>query len=373
VPFNQSTVLPHAGQNGDVPLFDQNPYFPGGVSGGYPVNVFDLPAPIAFRGVATDFRNSLVQKWNVAIQRELPWQSSFELAYVGNHQSHQLFQPDWNACPNYGTTDSSITCNSLRPTPYIGSISGTASFGYGNYAGLTAKYEKRYSKGLQFLASYTYGHALANTGTTLSGSSGFGIPDPRNYASGYSSAAWDIRHNFVLSGVYDLPFGRGKAWGSHMNRAADALLGNWQINGILTLHTGQPYTLNWSGCQGVWNICRPDLVPGKDPNAAPAGGRTPSEWFDTSAVQHATPLTGGNLGLQSNTAPSTELLDFSVFKDFRFTERWRLQFRTEITNLFNTPQFTTPDLNLSDANFGTITSTFSGSERHIQFSLRLMF
>ncbi|MCX6633412.1 MAG: TonB-dependent receptor, partial [Candidatus Solibacter sp.] len=280
VPFNQSTVLPHEGQLGNVGTFEQNPYFLGGVSGGYPVNVFNLPAPIAFRGVATNFRNGMVHKWNVAIQRELPKHSMFELAYVGNHQAHQLFQPDWNACPNLGTTNSAISCNTLRPTPYIGGISGTASFGKGNYHGMTARFEKRYSQGLSFLASYTFGHALADTGTTLSGSTGFGTPNPRNYGSGYSSAAWDIRHNFTSSFGYDIPFGRGKKFGSTMNKAANAVAGNWQVNGILTLHTGNPFTIRWNGCQGVWNACQPDVVAGKNPQAAPAAGRSPDHYFD---------------------------------------------------------------------------------------------
>src|SRR5258708_18848007 len=105
---------------------------------------------------------------------------------------------------------------------------------------MTAKLERSYSNGLQYLAAYTFGHALANTGTTLSGSTGFGIPNPRDYASGYSTAAWDIRHNFTTSFLYELPFGRGKTLGANMNRVANAALGNWQLNGIIVMHTGAP-------------------------------------------------------------------------------------------------------------------------------------
>lgn len=369
VPFNQSTDLARAADN---PIFEVNRFFPGGLHGGFPSNVFSLPAPVSFRGVAVNFRNGMVHKWNLAVQQELPWQSAFEIAYVGNHQAKQLFQPDWNACPNMGTTDSTINCNRLRPTPYIGGISGTASFGYGKYNGMTAKWEKRYSGGLQSLVSYTYGKAYANTGTTLSGSTGFGIPDPRNYASGYSLAAWDLRHNFVGSFTYELPFGRGKKFGANMHRAVSAVAGNWQMNGILTLHTGPPYTLRWNGCQGVWNACRPDLS-GSEPDKAPSGGRNSEQWFDTSVVVRAAALTGGNFPLQAMTAPPTRTLDFSIFKDFPITERFRVQFRGEATNIANTPQFGTPSNNLQNANFGQITSTVAGSERHIQFQLRFQF
>lgn len=370
VPFNESPLLDRVA---GVDQFATNPFFAGGVSGGYPVNVFSLPAPIQFRGVSVDFRNSLVHKWNLAIQHELPWQMGLEVAYVGNHQAHQLFQPDPNACPNLGTTNSAINCNSLRPYPNISSISGTASFGYGNYEGLTSKLEKRFSRGLQFITTYTYGHALANTGTTLSGSNGFGIPDPRNYASGYSTAAWDLRHNFSSSFVWEVPFGKGKAYGGSMNRVFDAVAGNWQMNGVVVVHTGAPFTLRSNGCQGVWNACRPDLVSGKDPNAAPANGRTPDLWFDTSAVTAPAPLTGGNLGLQSNTSPPTRSADLGLFKNFPFTERWKIQFRAEAFNIANTAQFSTPDNNRQDKNFGQVTSSQPGTERHIQFSLRLQF
>ncbi len=377
VPFNESPNLGASQGGRTIGTFASNPFFPGGVSGGYPLNVFSLDAPVAFRGVAVDFRNSLVHKWSFGMQHELPWQTVLDVSYVGNHQSHQLFQPDPNACPNFGTTNSSITCNSLRPgfllNPNIGGISGTASFGYGNYHGMTAKLEKRYSQGLQFITAYTFGHALANTGTTLSGSDGFGIPDPRNYASGYSSAAWDIRHSFTSSINYDLPVGRGKAHGASMNPVMNSVLGGWRVNAILTLRTGVPYTLRSNGCQGVWNACRPDAVSGKDPNGAPSIGRSPDLWFDTGAVAAPASLTGGNLGLQSNYGPPTRNLDFSLFKDIRITERFGLQFRTESFNIANTPQFNVPNRNRQDRIFGQVTSSASGSERHIQFSLRLQF
>ncbi len=119
-----------------------------------------------------------------------------------------------------------------------------------------------------------------------------------------------------------IPFGRGKTYGSNMNRAADFVVGGWQMNGILSLHTGQPFTLNANGCQGIFGGCSPNVASGMNPNAAPSGGRTPAEWFNTAAVTAPGPLSEGNLGLQSNSAPPTRTLDFSLFKDFRFTERW---------------------------------------------------
>jgi Carboxypeptidase regulatory-like domain len=376
-PFNES---PQLNRPAGVGTFMPNPGFAngaavGGVSIGYPLNVFTTypVSSLQFRSIATDFRNPMVQKWNLAVQHQFAGNMALEVSYVGNHSSHQLLQPDPNACPNLGTLNTSINCNSLRRYSDIGGVSGTASFGFGNYDGMTVKFEKRMSNGLQFINSYTYGHALANSGTTLSGSGGNYTRDPTNYGTSYANASWDIRHNFTSGFSYDIPFGRGKSYGASLNRAMNTLLGNWQMNGILTLHTGQPYTVRATGCQGVWNGCSPNLVSGTDPNAAPANGRNPSQWFNTANFVAPASLTGGNLGLQTNYGPPVRTLDFSIFKNFAFTERFALQFRAEGTNVANTPQFSVPDLTLGDAKFGQVTSTQVGSERHFQFSLRLQF
>jgi hypothetical protein len=168
-----------------------------------------------------------------------------------------------------------------------------------------------------------------------------------------------------------------------MSKAANAVAGNWQLNGILTLHTGQPFTIDGSGCTGYWSACMPQLVTGQNPNAAPSGGRTPADWFNLAAFTIAPPLTEGNLGLQSNNGPPYKNLDFSVFKDFVMTERFKVQFRAEAFNLTNTPQFSTPNNSMNYTvdshgvvnlgSLGQITSTLTGTERHIQFALRLQF
>jgi len=389
-PFNESPILDRGTSQSPWAV---NQFFTGGLQAGYPSNVFTLPAPVSFRDLAQDFRNSLVHKWNLAIQHELPQQMALEVAYVGNHQAHGLLQPNPNSCPN--TPALSVNCTNLTPYPDIGSLFGTASFGFGNYAGMTAKLEKRFSSGLTFLTGYTYGHALADSATTLSGSSGLGTIDPMNYGSSYSSASWDIRQDFTTSLSYLVPFGKGKKYGSSLNNVTNAIVGNWQVNGVLTLHTGQPITIDGTNCQGQFGLCRPLLLSGMNPQSAPSGGRTPSEWFNIQAVSEAPPLSavasdpllaGGNLGLQSNTSPGTKNLDFSIFKDFVLTERFKVQFRAEAFNLFNTPEFNAPDLSLGDAvlnsagvptpgegNFGKITGTQSGTERHIQFALRFQF
>ncbi len=368
VPFNETVQLNRTGLDN----FQPNPFFSGpaggGVSNGFPSNVFGLDVPPAFRGISRNFRNSLVHKWNASVQRELPRNMAFELSYVGNHSAHGLIIWNPNDCPN--NPSGTYNCDSNSLIPALGGLSFVDSFGRGNYAGTTAKLDKRYSNGLTVTTSYTYGHALADTGTTLTGSGG--SKDRRNIGAGYASASWDIRHSVVGSVLYDLPFGKGKRY---LNGGGPLgyLIGNWQLNSVFTFRTGAPFTLGTNQCVGTFGTCQPDVVPGKDPKNAPAGGRRPEEWFDTSAVVNPTPGTPGTLGVQSNNRPGQRNVDLSLFKDFPLTERFKLQFRAESFNLANTPQWGLPDGSQGDSAFGQITSTQANTQRHVQFALRFMF
>jgi hypothetical protein len=366
VPFNSTVQLDRTG----LGIFDQNPFFTGGYSGGFATNVFSLDVPPAFRGITRNFRNPLVHKWNLAVQKELPHGMALELSYVGNHQAHGVQIWDPNDCPN--SPLGSYNCASNRIVPALGGLSFLDSFGFGNYHGFTTKLEKRLSGGLTFNSSYTYGHALANTGTTLTGSSNAGSKVRRDFGQGYASAAWDIRHNWVTNFIYDLPFGKGKRF-MNSGGVASRILGDWQMNSVLTFRTGPPVTLGTNACVGTFGTCQPDVVAGKDPKNAPAGGRRPEQWFDTTAVVAPKPGTPGNLGIQSNNVPGQRSVDLSLFKDFRFTERMKMQFRSEAFNIGNTAQWAQPNLTQGDPAFGTISGTQANSQRHVQFALRFMF
>jgi hypothetical protein len=395
VPFNETVTMSAAqGISSFIGISEPQctgcQFVPTGLVSGMPTNPFALNAGIKLLGVQPDFRNPLVHKWNAVVQRELPWDMALEIGYEGNHQAHQVTLGNTDPYTNLGTTNTSISSGTLQeiqpacPPPTCVSVgnglSMTVSNGFGNYAAGTAKLEKRFSHGLQFISAYTWSHSLANAGTPLSGSTGFGFPNNANWASGYSSAAWDIRHSFTTGFNYNIPVGKGQQFGGNMPKAADYVLGGWHANGVLTLRTGAAYSLSGTSCQGVWSKCEPDIVSGFTANQAPAGGRTPQEWFDVNAYAVAAPLTGGDLGLQAMTGPPTKTMDFSMFKDIAITERFKLQFRTEAFNLGNFAVLSAPDANLSDAkalggngNFGKITSSVTGSERHIQFALRLSF
>jgi hypothetical protein len=381
-PFNTTINLTNTAGS-----FGINPFLVGGFSAGFPTNVFNLAAPVVFTGIATDFRSPAVQKWNLAVQRELPGDVALEVAYVGNHQIHQIALDTANACPNSGSAAAIANpiayCNASRPIPNIGPGRVTYTNGVGNYNALTVKAEKRLSQGLEFISAYSWSHAISDTCTPLTFPNGCsgpgtggpfyrGAPDPYNQrGTGYANALWDIRHNFTTGFTYELPLGQGRMYGSNMNTMENAFLGGWQVGGILTIRTGVPLTLGYGGCQGMWAICLPDVVHGASANAAPAGGRTPAKSFNTAAVVPTAPGTGGDAGVFNVSAPGNSTFDASLFKTFRFTERFNMEFRTEAFNLFNKTQLGQPDMNLQDSTFGTITQ--SSGERHIQFSLRLHF
>ncbi len=365
LPFNQEAQL-IAPSN-----FDQNPFIRT-FSDGFPLDSFTLPAPIRFRTPAWNFRTPLVHKWNFAIQRELGWNTVAEVSYIGSKGQNLLVL--WNANSPVNHPDPGAPRVARLIYPLDASITEAATFGRSNYHALNGKLEKRFSNGLDFLVAYTWGHALTDVGTTLTG--GGRIRDIRNISkSGYANANFDVRHRFTTSFMYELPFGRGRAFGSGWSPTTDLLLGGWQINGILTLLTGFPRSIASSFGSAACNAINPDVVPGKSPSNPPPGGRTPDQWFDTSAVTNPALGTCGNLGSMAIFAPGTRNLDFSVFKRFRFTERYALTFRTEFFNLSNTPQFEPQQMSLTQGagGFGRINGTISGTERHIQFALRFEF
>jgi len=367
-PFNLEQRL-ETGAGGDFALVPGLDRF----SDGFPSNVFTLPGVISLRTIVSNFRNPLVHKWNFAIQRELCFNTSLEVAYIGSKGQRLLNLNDPQQPTNAATPG--LPTGPRRRLSFLDQGTATTnSNGFSRYHGLYAKLEKMYSNGMAFVGSYTWSHALTNVGTMLA--PGPGTRDVLNWTQEYAHANFHMKHRFVYSTTAALPFGRRKKFGNNLNRAAELVVGGWQANGILTLSTGFAFNLTTReqscSCGGA---VRPDLVAGKDPNAAPADGQTPDRWFDITAVTRPTPGTYGNLGNYSNYGPGTANLDFSVFKDLPFSERYRLQFRAEFFNLTNTPQFilTSVSVQQGASSFGRINETLPGTERHIQLALRFQF
>ena len=312
-------------------------FFTGGFTGGYPASPFTLNAGVSMRGVQPDFDNPLVHKWNVILQRELGWDTALEIGYEGNHQAHQVIL--WNSDPyiNLGTFNTAISLANLQyiqpacsTCQSIGNgLSMTSSFGFGNYSAASVKAEKTCSAmgcSSHILCLEPYARQQQYTTQRFQQFRPDFASELRYWifqcSLGYPSAA------LPPASTTSYRSEKGKQFGNNMNRAADLIAGGWQMNGILTLRTGQPLTLAGANCHGVWSRCMPDYVQGYtgNGNSAPQGGRTPNEYFGYQCVYRRIfepgfgIATGGDVGLQSITGPPTKTMDFSIFKTFKLTE-----------------------------------------------------
>jgi len=282
------------------------------------------------------------------------------------------------------------TTQAARLFPNVGNqVVMDSSTGNSTYNALNLRVEKRFSKGLNFLANYTWSKNLEENGsggnTSFSQSGGTTNPlDSWNLTKEKSYAPLNIPQVFVASAGYELPFGKGKAFLSQKS-VASTIFGGWQLNGILTLEDGLPTDIRTSLIPSqifaTFNV--PNAVSGASmylPNAGPNGYFNPAAFSVPTQVLNVngTPITQfGNLARRAARGPATENLDFSVFRNFAFRERFNLQFRAEAFNLSNTPAFflpsaNSPSLTIGNAAFGKLNSSAS-TGRQLQFGLKLYF
>jgi len=309
------------------------------------------------------------QQWNVEIQREMSKNLAVSVGYVGSKNDRL----DLTSLFNTATTP-----GGAKPFPWynVTPFFGT-SRGNGNYNALQAKLEHHFADGFQYLVSYTWSKSI-DTGSSgwfdvengPGGSSG--LQDPYHPERSRSVSAYDIPHFLSISGVWDLPFGRGKRYLSQ--GVASQVLGNWQVNGIVQLRSGQPYNLsvvgdvaNIGNTLSFWNYARPNIV--GDPHPAHP---TINEWFDPNAF--AVPVNSyGDFGRNVLRSASVYNADFSVFKNFPIGERFLVSFRAEFFNVFNIQNYGPPaNTTIGVAGAGQVTSNVL-PPRQIQFGLHLGF
>jgi hypothetical protein len=245
--------------------------------------------------------------------------------------------------------------------------------GVGNYHSLQVAAERRFHNGLAWLGAYTYSHSIDNVPTQQGGGAEGPVPQDIRYRFlDRGSSAFDIRHRTSQSVIYDLPFGKGRRF-DISNPFGRTVFGNWQVNGILTIQSGLPFTPTLATSVSNAGGSRPDRL-----GSGELDNPVITHWFDTSfnvpGAPWATPrqYTYGNGGRNVLRGPSRTNLDFSIFREVPIAERARIQFRGEFFNIFNHPQFDLPNATIGSAAAGVISSTV-GSPRDIQLSLRLMF
>ena len=237
-----------------------------------------------------------------------------------------------------------------------------------NYNSLQVKVDRRFSGGFLMTTAYTWGHALG-----YSAEDG-GLWNYIQQQRSYSRLDFDRRHTFVQSYVYELPFGKGKRLLT--SGVGRWVLGGWQLNGVLSLMTGRPLTFGTNvSANTPGSTLTPDMVGNVNITHAVAGTVGTATWFDTTGcvpvvtascfLQQPLDADGktphfGNTGRNNFSGPGLGNLDFSLFRKFDFTERVKLEFRAESTNVTNSPAFANPNTTLGDANFGKVTGTLAG-------------
>lgn len=330
-----------------------------------PPGVVFSPIGAALYSVDPNFRTPYAQQWNLGVQNELPGQVLLSLGYVGTAGKKLVLNMDINQpAPGAGAVAP------RRPYPLFSSIRWVDSSGSSVYHSLQVSAERRLTRSVGFLASYTWAHAIDNGDFLDTRQNLYDLGAER------SNGNTDLRHRLVVSSMYELPFGKGRRFGSGAPRWADAVIGGWELSGITNIYSGLPFTptsatntLNGSGTQ------RPDRI-GK--GTLPASERMPTRYFDVTAFRTPGLYRFGNAGRNILFGPGTVQFDSSVMKDFRLSESGtrRLQFRSEFFNVFNTPQFNNPNSSIGSTLAGQITAagskqTYQRTSRQIQFALKL--
>jgi hypothetical protein len=236
---------------------------------------------------------------------------------------------------------------------------------------------KRLGNGLEYSVSYTYSKCMTDSSGYYGSWGGQTTPTSPYWQNLYDKKAewgpcyYDATHVLTSYATYDLPIGRDRRFGKNMNKVVDAVVGGWQANGILSLHTGFPLTISASDASGTnsrgsrANCIAPVHIFGQ--RNSPDGGY---QWFDPSSFAPAAPGTFGTCGVGTVRGPGLHTLDFSLAKFFTFTERQKLEFRAEAINLTNTPILNSPNSGLGST-LGLLQS--SQGARNIQFALKYLF
>lgn len=315
-------------------------------------------------------RTPYVSQWSFDIQHSFGNDYMLEVGYAGS--TGQKLPQRRNLNPAAFDPTGTIAVNPRRPYQGFGDILVTYNGGWSSYQALTTRLEKRFSKGFYILGSYTFQKALdlgaTDDATTISAYF-------KSYDKGHTT--FDVPHRFVASYIYELPFGRGKAFLSGASGLVDKLVGGWQLNGITTFSQGQfrSITINtqWMNIGG-FSSNRPDYNGGD----IDANRSMPDAYLNAAAFNRPRDAAGnevhlpGNLGRNTIQMPGIANWDASLFKSTRIGERFNTQLRFEAFNLFNHTQFGASNLSLGDPNFGTINSTLV-NPRRLQLGLRVTF
>ena len=338
-----------------------------------------------YRIFAPDLRPQLTRQWNVFFERKLTDALSAQVGYVGSRSSHMVVPFDFNQPePDPGPVDTWRPIDERRPlhdlNPNIGVTSGTNSIGVGAYDALQASLRQRPTDGLEFLASYTYSKSLSDNvgyygvGWGQTAGQGYYYLDSSNPRKDYGPSPYDMRHNVSLATIYELPFGKGRRYGSDASAPANAVLGGWILNGIFQAHSGLALTV-YDGAGQSLQATRSLERPNRVCNGAVPGAGVDDVWIDISCFQSAPPGQFGDSGVGILHGPKYWNLDLGLSKNFDVTGGRYATFRIEAFNVLNHPNFALQagSANIADpTTFGRIQNTFS-SPRIVELVVKFSY
>ena len=317
-------------------------------------------------------KDNYVAAWTVSVEQSLPMKFVATLSYLGNKGTDIL-------TTTY--TNLAVPPSNTAPYPAFGVVSWRGDVGNSTFEAMQLNLRRAFQNGFLLSSNYMWSHSIND------GSIGGGDSDtPQNSfcrSCDKASSDFDVRQLFNVSTVYALPFGAGKRFLSSPGLVR-TLLGNWEVSAIGTAQTGLPVNITVDrtnasvpGLYAVSGSERPDYVPGV--SLTPAGGSTPDQWINRAAF--ATPASGtfGNLGRNAFRAPGIAQLDLGVSKFIPITEGVSFRLRGDLFNVLNRAQYGAPNADISQSNFGVITTTISnyatgrGTPRELQISAKIVF
>lgn len=376
--YDQSSLAPGEALYFNSPYFDNNIFFslpglPLTLSNPFP-SFFPFPLPDSALAIQRNLRTAYMQHWNLNVQRQLSRHAVLEVAYVGSKGTKLLTARDINQ-PQPSALPPGLPFVP-RPDPRFDDIDLLESRANSNYHSLQTRFQQRFSKGLSALVSYTFSKSIDDASNFFSSAGDPNFPqNSYNLRAERGRSNFDVRHRFSASYTYDLPFGRGRTYLTDAGWAT-TLLSGWQTSGIISLQSGRPFTvallsdIDNSGTGrsilGFGANDRPNV--NGDPHL---GNPTTDRWFNTTAFSFPPRGTFGNAGRNILDGPGYHNVNASLVKNTALTERLNLQFRAEVFNLFNHPNFNLPDNFLGSPTFGRITS--ARDPRHLQFAFKLLF
>ncbi|MCZ2080217.1 MAG: TonB-dependent receptor [Bryobacteraceae bacterium] len=304
-------------------------------------------------------RTPYEQTWNLMIQRELVANIALEVGYLGKKGTHLerdvLFnQPEF---PGPGSIQS------RRPFPRFGSGTLRDDGSNSTYHGLQTKLERRFSNGLSFLAAYTWAKSMDDVSTDLGGA----VQNWKDYRAEHAVSDFDVAHNFVFSGLYELPFGPGRLLASGAGGVLSRLIGGWQLGAIVQQRSGLPFTPRISIDQA--NTGTPQRPNRNGPGTA--GQRTTAKWFNPADFTIPAQYTFGNSGRNILRADRYNNIDLVLLKNTAITERVSAQLRFEFFNAFNHANYGAPNALVNTATAGQVAS--ANDPRILQFGLKAVF